>query len=144
MLGDGNKLLEAVGHERLLESTATVRLRLAVEYVGDPPVGVIFDGELKPLVAAPDEQDQLVDQTHGLATAEFGVRRLGFRTLSLFLTAEQPETTDGQALSVMGARNGGAGAYLDAGGNCSAAGDGLVRGESDHADDPAGPCGRSV
>ncbi len=35
-LGDGAKLFQAVGRARLRQAGATIRLRLAVEYVGDP------------------------------------------------------------------------------------------------------------
>ncbi len=114
VLGDGNKLVELTGKLRLAESSATVRLRLAVEYAGDPPVAAIFNGELKPLVAAPDEQDQAVTQTHGLATAEFGVRRLGFRALSLFLTAQPAETGEGEELSLISPQRDVALPYADA------------------------------
>ncbi len=105
VLGDGNKLLQEAGQLRLAEAAATIRLRLSVEYLGDPPVAAIFNGELKSLVAAPDEQDQLIARTHGLATAEFPLKALGFRSPSLFLTAQQPIVTDDQTLSAITAHS---------------------------------------
>ena len=101
VLGDANKLFEVIGRQRLQESTAKMRLHLTVEYAGDPPVGVVFDGELQSLVASVDDKDELVGNAHGLATTEFPARPIGFRIPSLFLTAQQPTVTDGQMLSVI-------------------------------------------
>jgi hypothetical protein len=101
VLGDGNKLLTLTGRIRLAESPSTIRLRLAVDYLGDAPVAALFNGVAQPLIALPDEQDQLVTQTHGIATTEFPVRTLGFRSPSLFLTAEQPVVTENQTLSAI-------------------------------------------
>jgi hypothetical protein len=101
LFGDGNQLFDLVNRERAAAASATVRLHLAVDYVGDPPVGAIFDGELHPLTAMPDEQDELITQTHGLAISEFPSRPVGFRLPSLFLTAQQPTVSESQALAVI-------------------------------------------
>ena len=53
------------------------------------------------LTRAPDTDDQVIDQTHGLATADFSAAPVGFRTPSLFLTAQQAETTPDQTLTVI-------------------------------------------
>ena len=100
-LGDGNRLFELINRQRALATHATLRLRLAVGYLGDPPAGAILDGELQPLAALPDTTDDPVAVTHGVALAEFAERTIGLRAPSLFLTAQQPSTTPDQLLSVI-------------------------------------------
>ncbi len=100
-LGDGNQLVQVAARQRLLGLSATMELRLTVEYTGDPPNGVIFNGELKPLDRVPDTETELIDATHGVATANFPTRPTGYRTPSLFLTAEAAVTTDDQLLAVV-------------------------------------------
>jgi hypothetical protein len=84
-LGDGAKLFQAVGRAKLRESAATVRLRLAVEYAGDPPDAAFFCGRREQLTAISDNPDVPIAESRGIATAEFDARRLGFRTPSLFV-----------------------------------------------------------
>jgi hypothetical protein len=84
-LGDGAKLFQAVGRAKLRESAATVRLRLAVEYVGEPPDAAFFCGRREQLIAISDNADVPVAEGRGIATAAFEERPLGFRTLSLFI-----------------------------------------------------------
>ncbi len=50
-LGDGAKLFQSVGRTKLRESVATVRLRLAIEYLGDPPDAAFFCGHREQLIA---------------------------------------------------------------------------------------------
>jgi hypothetical protein len=85
-LGDGAKLFQAVGAMKLRESLATVRLRLAVEYAGDPPDAAFFCGRREQLIALSDDPDLPVAESRGIATAEFDAQALGFRTMSLFVT----------------------------------------------------------
>ncbi len=99
--GDGNKLLQAIANERLRNTSALMRLRLSVEYVGEPPEAAILDGRVQPLVHAPDTRDQLIGDTRGIATAEFPSRPIGFRNPSLFLTAQRAIATEGQLLSII-------------------------------------------
>jgi len=100
-LGDGNKLFELIASERRRNAAATIRLRLTVEYVGDPPDSAIFDGHGQALDRRPDMDVTLVDETHGVATADFAMGPLGYRSPSLFLTAQHAALTDGQLLSVI-------------------------------------------
>jgi hypothetical protein len=100
-LGDGNKLFELIASERRRNAAATMRLRLTVEYVGDPPDSAIFDGHVQPLDRRPDMDVTLVDETHGVATADFAMEPLGYRSPSLFLTAQHATVTEGQLLSVI-------------------------------------------
>jgi hypothetical protein len=99
--GNGNQLFDLIARERLRNTAVTMRLRLTVEYVGDPPDSVIFNGQMQPLDKAPDNKDQVIDETHGTATAEFPLAPIGFRSPSLFLTAQRAVTTPDQLLTVI-------------------------------------------
>jgi hypothetical protein len=92
-LGDGDRLFQAVGSTKLRESAATVRLRLAIEYLGDPPDAVFFCGQHQQLKAISDNPDLPEAEAPGIATAVFAPRPLGFRTLNLFVTAHPPSET---------------------------------------------------
>ncbi len=100
-LGNGNQLFEAIARERRRNTGVSIRMRLTVEYVGDPPDSAIFNGQLKPLERVPDEDVQVIEETHGTATVEFASAPVGFRTPSLFLTAQHAVTTADQALSIV-------------------------------------------
>ncbi len=84
-LGDGAQLFDAIGASKLRESTATVRLRLSVEYKGDPPVAAYFCGRRVALKAISDNSEAPISSGAGVATAEFAAEPLGFRDASLFL-----------------------------------------------------------
>ncbi|MGA7158769.1 MAG: hypothetical protein WBY53_18130 [Acidobacteriaceae bacterium] len=84
-LGDGAKLFLAIGQQRLTERSATVRLRLAVEYRGVPPVAAYFCGRRQPLAALPDDPTAPAGTGTGIATADFPMQPLGFRQPSLFV-----------------------------------------------------------
>jgi hypothetical protein len=90
-LGDGAKLFQAVGAMRLAESSAMMRLRIAVDYHGDPPTAAYFCGRREPMTAIADDPDQAIAAGTGIATAEFKAETLGFRLPSLFVV-ERPET----------------------------------------------------
>ncbi len=100
LLGEGNQLFDVISQQKLRNERATMRLRLAVVYVGDPPNAAILNGRLYPLTRTPDEVNQVVDETHGVATGELPLAPIGFRTPSLFLTAQEP-TDVGALLSVI-------------------------------------------
>ncbi|MDR3745636.1 MAG: hypothetical protein P4K80_05840 [Acidobacteriaceae bacterium] len=93
-LGDGAKLFQSVGNTRLRQSAASVRLRLAVEYVGDPPDAAFFCGQRQPLVAISDDADLPAAASPGVATAVFDAQPLGFRSPSLFVT-DRPASKTG-------------------------------------------------
>jgi hypothetical protein len=93
-LGDGAKLFQIVGKTKLLQATAIVHLRLAVEYMGDPPDTAFFCGRREKLVAVSENANVAVAESPGVATAEFSERPLGFRTMSLFLTDRAATATD--------------------------------------------------
>ncbi len=104
-LGDSNQLVQVEARQRLLGLSATMELRVTVEYTGDPPNGVIFNGELKPLDRVPDTDTELIDATRGVATAEFPAANVGYRAPSLFLTAQTAVTTEDELLAVVTARS---------------------------------------
>ena len=92
-LGDGAKLFQAVGRAKLRQSTASVRLRLAIEYVGDPPSAAFFCGRREQLIAISDNSDVPIAESPGIATTTFDARPLGFRTPSLFVTGNPASLT---------------------------------------------------
>ncbi len=85
-LGDGAKLFQAVGRNRLRNASAKIHLRLSVQYVGDAPDAAFFCGRREPLKALSENQDVPVAESPGVATAEFETTTLGFRSPSLFVT----------------------------------------------------------
>ncbi len=100
-LGAGKQLFDLIAQDRRHNTSVAMRLRLTVEYAGDPPDAVIFNGVLQPLTRTADENNQIIDETHGIATADFPSAPIGFRTPSLFLTAQQAATTPDQLLSIV-------------------------------------------
>jgi Peptidase family M1 domain len=100
-LGDGAKLFQLVGQTKLLQAPALVHLRLAVEYVGDPPDTAFFCGRHEKLVAVSENANVVVAESPGVATAEFAERPLGFRAMSLFVTDRAATTTDGDLISAV-------------------------------------------
>ncbi|SNT14404.1 hypothetical protein SAMN05421770_104368 [Granulicella rosea] len=101
LLGDGNRLFALLGQTRLEGASATIRLRLTLEYVGEPPANAIFDGVLSPFDHTANTDDQVISQTHGIATVSFATRTIGFRIPDLFVVDKLPETGDNQLVSAM-------------------------------------------
>jgi hypothetical protein len=89
-LGEGAQLFQAIGAIKLREQSATIHLRLAVEYAGDPPAAAYFCGRRKAFTALADNDSAVIGNVTGIATADFPAEPLGFRTPSLFLV-NQPE-----------------------------------------------------
>ena len=100
-LGDGAKLFQAVGQNKLQQSDATIHMRLTVEYVGDAPDGVFFCGRREQLKKVSENQNLPVAESPGVATAEFAQRRLGFRAPSLFVTDRAGTVTDNSLISAV-------------------------------------------
>ncbi len=101
LLGDTDKLFAAVAAQRLANQTTQLRLRLTVLYAGDPPNGVILSGVLQPLTIQSDDEDALIGETRGIATADYPQRPIGFRIPSLFLTAQQPLVAENGLSSII-------------------------------------------
>jgi Peptidase family M1 domain len=100
-LGDGAKLFQSVGLNKLRQAEATVHMRLTVEYVGDAPDAAFFCGRREQLVKVSENQNLPVAESPGVATAEFSERPLGFRTLSLFVTDRAGTVTDNSLISAV-------------------------------------------
>jgi hypothetical protein len=100
-LGDGAKLFQSVGLNKLQQADAKVHLRLTVEYVGDAPDAAFFCGRREPLVKVSENQNVPVAESPGVATAEFSERLLGFRSPSLFLTDRAATVTDNNLISAV-------------------------------------------
>jgi Peptidase family M1 domain len=100
-LGDGAKLFQAVGQNKLQQADATVHLRLTVEYVGDAPDAAFFCGRREQLKKVSENQNLPVAESPGVATAEFSQRQLGFRAPSLFVTDRAGTVTDNSLISAV-------------------------------------------
>lgn len=98
-LAEGNTLFSAIGHMRHREESATVALRLSVEYGGEPPAAAYFCGRRAALKAVADDPSMPTATGSGIATAEFAPEALGFRLPSLFVL-QQPETMLGGGAEV--------------------------------------------
>jgi hypothetical protein len=90
---EGDRLFQSIGAMRLRESSSSVRLRLAVEYRGEPPDAAFFAGRRETLKAISDNPDAPAAEAPGVATAAFDAGPLGFRSPGLFITDQTPAQT---------------------------------------------------
>ncbi len=90
-LSEGNQLFTAIGRSKLRDQQTHVRLRLSVDYVGEPPAAAYFCGRRADLKATPDDPNAPTSIGPGVASAEFTAAPLGFRLPSLFVL-EKAET----------------------------------------------------
>ncbi|MGF7179341.1 M1 family aminopeptidase [Tunturiibacter psychrotolerans] len=100
-LGDGAKLFQSVGLNKLRQADATIRMHLTVEYVGDAPDAAFFCGRREQLTKVNENQNLPVAESPGVATADFPEQPLGFRTPSLFLTDRAGTVTDNSLISAV-------------------------------------------
>jgi hypothetical protein len=100
-LGDGAKLFQLVGQTKLQQASATIHLRLTVQYIGDPPDAAFFCGRREQLKAVSENQSLPVAESPGVSTAEFSARPLGFRTPSLFVTDRAGTLSDDSLISAV-------------------------------------------
>jgi Peptidase family M1 domain len=100
-LGDGAKLFQSVGLNKLRQADATIRMHLTVEYVGDAPDAAFFCGRREQLKKVHENQNLPVAESPGVATADFAEQPLGFRTPSLFLTDRAGTVTDNSLISAV-------------------------------------------
>lgn len=101
LLGDGAKLFEMAGEQKLRQSGATIRLRLTVEYVGAAPIDAFFNGRHKRLETSRPVDETTTADSPGVATAEFAVTQLGFRTPNLFVSSQPSVPAPGGLLEVV-------------------------------------------
>jgi hypothetical protein len=100
-LGDGAKLFQSVGQTKLQQSTATIHLRLTDEYTGDAPDAAFFCGRREQLKTVSENENVPVAESPGIATADFPLHPLGFRTPSLFITDRAGTVTDNSLISAV-------------------------------------------
>ncbi len=98
LLGEEKKLPDLVARMAYQNQGARLKARVTVEYAGDPPDGVVLDGEVAELAKTPDDTGTLIGDSEGVATAEFAERAIGYRNVSLFLTAAHPVTTEDEVV----------------------------------------------
>lgn len=87
IIGDGARLFDEIGRQKLRSSGCEFRLRLTVEFPhGQAPTVAVVSGNVVPLKVA-DPQGSSSDLP-GIATADTGRTVLGFESPSLFVTTE--------------------------------------------------------
>jgi hypothetical protein len=84
-LGDGARLFQAIASARFRNQGTSIRLRLNVEYKGEPPVAAYFCGRRAKFTALADDPDAPTASGSGIASADFAAEPIGFRLPSLFL-----------------------------------------------------------
>ncbi|HEX7157487.1 MAG TPA: M1 family aminopeptidase [Edaphobacter sp.] len=96
-----NNNQSSLGLARLRQSTANFRLRLAVEYQGEPPAAAYFSGRREVLHAVPEDAGALATDATGIATADFPARPVGFRFPSLFVVPTHTTATDNMLIAAV-------------------------------------------
>jgi hypothetical protein len=90
LLGDGAKLFNEIGRQKLLDQNATVALRVTDNFPDQPPNAAVLNGRFVP----PDKPESMPSaQFPGVITVSRPAARLGFETPSLFL-ARRTEVSD--------------------------------------------------
>jgi hypothetical protein len=90
LLGDGAKLFNEIGRQKLLDQNATVALRVTDEFFDEPPNAAVLGGHFVP----PDKPTSMPSASFpGIITASLPAKRVGFDTPSLFL-ARRTELSD--------------------------------------------------
>src|SRR5262249_6965869 len=56
-LGDGAKLFQTIGLARLNQATSKLRVRLTVEYTGEPPIDAFLNGQRQPFAHTTEQPD---------------------------------------------------------------------------------------
>lgn len=90
-MGQGNRLFEEIGRQKLRNSTATVTMKVAVEYFDQPPNVAVLDGRPVP-VSAPVSMPTA--SFPGVVTVSLPTQTIGFQELSLVLARRQLSRQD--------------------------------------------------
>ncbi len=91
ILGDGARLFNEVGEQKLRLSAASFRVRLTVEFpYNQPPAVAVIDGTSAPLTIA--SQGSFDPEADGVATASFETKQIGFEAPSLFVAQRKAHT----------------------------------------------------
>lgn len=89
MLGDGARLFDEIGRQKLLALGSSFRLRLTAEFPhGQPPTVAVVNGHAVQLNVS--DQQSLSADVSGVATADTGSTTLSFESPSLFVAAQTP------------------------------------------------------
>lgn len=87
LIGDGARLFDEIGRQKLRASGTSFRLRLTVEFPhGRPPTVAVVNGN--PIALKISDRDTSGPEVHGIAVAETGPTQLGFESPSLFVTTQ--------------------------------------------------------
>lgn len=87
LIGDGARLFDEIGRQKLRSSGSEFRLRLTVEFPhGQAPTIAVVNGNAVPLKIA--DPQGLSSDVPGIANADTGRTVLGFESPSLFITTE--------------------------------------------------------
>jgi hypothetical protein len=95
ILGDGARLFDEIGRQKLHLYGARFRLRLTTEFPhGQPPTLAVINGHPAKLAVTESGTNDETQQVPGVATADTGATLLGFETPSLFLAIRTPHSGD--------------------------------------------------
>lgn len=93
MIGDGARLFDEMGRQKLLAQGCSFRLRLTIDFPhGQPPTVAVVNGHAVQLKVL-DPQTLSVD-VPGIATADSGSTKLGFESPSLFVASQTSHAGD--------------------------------------------------
>lgn len=93
--------LSPLGLIRIRQSTATIRLRLSVDYTGEAPAAAYFCSRREIFTPVPTDPAVSVTESSGIATVEFSAQPLGFRSPSLFVVPRNTVTTDNMLIAAV-------------------------------------------
>ncbi|HEX4007099.1 MAG TPA: M1 family aminopeptidase [Acidobacteriaceae bacterium] len=103
LLGDGARLFNEIGRQKLLDQDATVALRITDEFIGQPPNAAILNGHFIPL----DSPTSMPTASFpGVVTVDQPARRVGFEMPSLFLARRTAISDSGIRVLATDARSG--------------------------------------
>ncbi|WP_446741909.1 hypothetical protein [Silvibacterium acidisoli] len=93
ILGDGAKVFNEIGAQKLREQGASFSVRLTVEYLGEPPAAAFLDGRQVAM-----EKPTLTPGTDypGVISCSLPAGEMGFEAPSLFLVSGAPITGGGE------------------------------------------------
>jgi len=95
LLGDGDKVFTEIGSRKLHQSSATMAMRLTVEYYLAPPTVIVLNGHPIPV---PKPTVTPTENYPGIITCALPPTRLGFAAPSLFLASWTP--SQGEDLNI--------------------------------------------
>jgi hypothetical protein len=110
LLGDGAKVFDEIGRQKLRQSQATAQVRLTVEYAGDPPTIAIFSGRVLPLQTL----SKPTGSYPGVMMGSLGPAPIGFAVPSLLVARRVLEESSGLRIWAQAGDEANAQAYFTA------------------------------